>query len=61
MAATPLVPVVDEANRLSATHTAAEIDLDELQEARRDPRIKALLKKAAAEGARVEREGRKRW
>jgi hypothetical protein len=40
---------------------AAEIELDELQEAQRDPRIKALLKRAAEEGARVEREGRKRW
>jgi len=40
---------------------AAEIDLEDLKEARRDPRVHALLAEADQEGARVEREGRNRW
>ena len=40
---------------------AAEIELDDLQAARRDPVIKSLLLEAAAEGERVKREGRRRW
>lgn len=37
------------------------IDLDELQQAREDERLGALLAAAEAEGACVEREGRQRW
>jgi hypothetical protein len=45
----------------SDKHVATEIDLEEIQDARRDPVMHALLDEAAAEGARVEREGRQRW
>lgn len=58
MGAVPYVAAVD---RTDGKHTLAEINLDELQEAREDPEVKALLKEAAAEGARIKREGRQRW
>lgn len=61
MGATPYVPVVDPDQAQNDEATAAEIDLAELQDARSDPEINALLKEAAAEGARVERENRQRW
>ncbi len=37
------------------------IDYDEYLEAQRDERVIALLKRAKEVGARVEREGRRRW
>jgi hypothetical protein len=37
------------------------IDLDDLQEARKDEKLSSLLASAEAEGASVEREGRQRW
>jgi hypothetical protein len=40
---------------------AVEIELDDLLRAQSDPRVKALLEDAVAEGARLEREGRIRW
>lgn len=61
MATIPFVPVVEETEASLVAPSAAEIELDDFQAARRDPHIKALLKDAAAEGARVEREGRNRW
>jgi hypothetical protein len=58
MGIAPYLPVVD---RSADKHVTAEIDLEEIQEARRDPAVRSLLKEAAAEGIRVEREGRQRW
>jgi hypothetical protein len=37
------------------------IDLDELEQARADKHVSALLEAAETEGIRVEREGRQRW
>lgn len=37
------------------------IDLEELQSARRDERLRALVSAAVAEGAAVESEGRRHW
>lgn len=61
MAATPLVPTVDPSQSPDRESDAAEIDLDELQDARHDPKVKTLLKDALAAGQRVTREGRNRW
>ncbi len=58
---TVLVPVVDQGERRQVMSPAAKIALDDLQEARRDPLIKNLLKEAIAEGERVKREGRRHW
>jgi hypothetical protein len=58
MSSAPYSPVVD---RSAETEPVTEIDLEEIQEARRDPIVHQLLKDAAAEGQRVEREGRQRW
>jgi hypothetical protein len=58
MGAVNYLPVIDQS---ADKHTAIEIDLKEIQEARRDPAMHTLLHEAAAEGARVEREGRQRW
>jgi hypothetical protein len=58
MGSVPYQPIV---TRSPEEHSVVEIELEDLQEARRDPAIQALLKEAAAEGARVEREGRQRW
>jgi hypothetical protein len=58
MGAVNYLPVIDQS---ADKHVATEIDLEEIQEARRDPAVHALLQEAAAEGARVEREGRQRW
>jgi hypothetical protein len=52
------LPIIDQS---ADKHVATEIDLEEIQEARRDPVMHALLRDAAAEGVRVEREGRQRW
>lgn len=38
-----------------------EIDLDDLEAARRDEEVGKLLELSEAEGALVEREGRQRW
>lgn len=40
---------------------AAEIDIDQLRAAERDPQIRAMLKEAMEEGERVVREGRRHW
>ncbi len=61
MATARRASVVDDRHQPPAFEPAAEIELDELREAQRDPRIKALLKKAEEVGERVEREGRRRW
>jgi hypothetical protein len=61
MGTASLVPVVDQSDRRQVMSPAAEIELDDLQDARRDPAIKNLLSDATAEGERVKREGRKRW
>lgn len=61
MGSATLVPVVDQGDRRQITSPAAEIELDDLQDARRDPAIKKLLSEAAAEGERIKREGRKCW
>jgi hypothetical protein len=37
------------------------IDLDDLQKAREDERLRTLIKDARAEGEFVRREGRQRW
>lgn len=58
MGSVEYLPVVDQS---ADKHVATEIDLDEIQEARSDPAMHALLQEAAEEGARVEREGRQRW
>jgi hypothetical protein len=58
MGAAPYIPIVD---RSAETDLMAEIDLQDIQDARRDPAVHQLLKDAAAEGQRVEREGRQRW
>ena len=42
-------------------NTRTEIDHDDLVQARRDPAMHDLLADAAAEGDRVEREGRQMW
>jgi hypothetical protein len=60
MGSSPLVPYVDP-RREAPEGPAAEIPLDELMEAREDPRLAALLKDAEAERQRVDREGRRRW
>lgn len=60
MGSSPLVPYVDP-KREAHEGPAAEIPLDELMEARVNPRLKDLLKNAEAERQRVEREGRRRW
>ncbi len=61
MATAPLVPVVDETSERATVEPAVEIELDDLLRAQSDPRVKALLEDAVAEGARLEREGRIRW
>lgn len=61
MATAPLVPVVDETSDRPTIEPAVEIELDDLLRAQSDPRVKALLEDAVAEGARLEREGRIRW
>jgi hypothetical protein len=58
---TVLVPVVDQGKRRQIMSPAAEIELEDLQNARRDPVIKQLLSEAADEGERIKREGRKHW
>lgn len=40
---------------------SAVIDLNDLLAAGKDSKVRALLRDAQAEGARAEREGRKRW
>jgi hypothetical protein len=40
---------------------SAVVDLNDLVEASHEGRVKALLRDAETEGARVSREGRKRW
>ena len=61
MSPTSLVPVVDQGERRQVTSPAAQIELEDLQDARRDPAVKRLLSEAAREGERIKREGRKRW
>jgi hypothetical protein len=41
--------------------TSTAIDLNDLLEARKDGKVRALLRDAEEESARVAREGRKRW
>ncbi|HEX7299703.1 MAG TPA: hypothetical protein VF257_11900 [Solirubrobacteraceae bacterium] len=57
----PFVPVVDSDRPNASDGPAAEIELEELLEARSDGRVKDLLKRALAEGERAQREGRQRW
>ncbi|HEX7299701.1 MAG TPA: hypothetical protein VF257_11890 [Solirubrobacteraceae bacterium] len=40
---------------------AVRVDLEEYEAARRETPVAKLLQAAAAEGTRVEREGRRRW
>jgi hypothetical protein len=54
---TTLQTVVDEDPALAAEEVVA-IDLDEFQEAQKDPRVHGFLRQAAEYGARLEREGR---
>ncbi len=61
MGVTPLVPIVDTSQAPERDADLIEIPLDDLQEARRDPIVKSLLKSAVAAGERVTRENRKRW
>jgi hypothetical protein len=61
MGVTPLVPIVDTSQAPERHADPIEIPLDDLQEARRDPIVKSLLKSAVAAGERVTRENRKRW
>jgi hypothetical protein len=42
------------------TEEVVEVDLDEFEQARRDPRVHSFLKQAREYGARLEREGRNR-
>ncbi len=58
MSSVPYQPIV---SRSPEEHPVVEIELEDLQDARRDPAVQMLLKEAAAEGAKVEREGRQRW
>jgi hypothetical protein len=52
-----------EDGRLMKVRRSSQLpfDLDEFEAARRDPRTRRTLAAAAAEGERIEREGRKRW
>lgn len=61
MGTTSLVAVVDLGERRQIMSPAAEIALDDLEEARRDPAIKSLLGEAAAEGERIKRDRLQRW
>ncbi len=45
----------------AACGASAVVDLNDLVDSRREGRVKALLRDAETEGARVSREGRKRW
>jgi hypothetical protein len=53
----------ETAGAYDASRRAApmSIDLDDLQEARRDARLRALLSEAQQEGKVVHRDGRQRW
>jgi transcriptional regulator with XRE-family HTH domain len=48
-------------SELGMPEPAAVIDLNKFEAARRDPQTHRMLAKAAAEGERIERDGRKRW
>jgi hypothetical protein len=61
MATAPLVPVIDKTRKRPTIEPALEIELDDFQRAQSNPRVKALLEDAVAEGARLEDEGRIRW
>jgi hypothetical protein len=61
MAATRGAPAIDESDKLSRIEPAAEIELEQLRAAERNPEIKAFVQEAIAEGERVVREGRRHW
>jgi hypothetical protein len=62
MASLSFIPFLDRSKPPVVNDPVAKVDLEDLQDARRDPRVHALLDGAAADGSRVEHEaGRKRW
>jgi hypothetical protein len=61
MATAPLVPVTEETSERATVEPAVEIELEDFQRAQSNPRVKALIEDAVAEGDRLEREGRIRW